>query len=339
VSEPTGAPADLVDDVTGPATMRSLTRRALASWRLAGILIPFVILFVVLSIASSSFLHKQNLIDILSQQAAIMGIAAAGTLVLVSGGLDLSVGATYGLAQVVAGEMNLHHQSPVFAIAVGILAGVVVGLVNGVIVTVFRISPMITTLAMSFVVSGVALKVTAGNLIVLSQDSGYYKFAYSQFLGVPSSVWMAVAVVVVLGLLLSRTTLGRYTVAAGGNAEAARLAGVRVTRTRIIAYTLSGGAAGLGGVIDMSRLLSGQAPTGGGFQLTFTVLAGIVVGGTSIAGGEGSVWRTTIGVLFIALIGNGIDLLGIDPLYQNIVLGVIILLAVGIDAWTRQRRR
>lgn len=332
-------PVEPLEEAAPGSPWRAIASRALGSWRTAGIVLPFLILFVVLWASSGAFLTRQNIIDLLSQQAAVLGMAAAGTLVLVSGGLDLSVGATYGLAQVVAGEMNLHHQSPVLAIAVGILSGLAVGLVNGVIVTVFRINPMITTLAMSFVVSGVAVKVTAGNLIVLSQNSGYYKFAYAQFLTIPSSVWIATGVVVVLGLLLSRTTYGRYAVAAGGNAEAARLAGVRVNSTRLTAFALSGAAAGLGGVIDMSRLLSGQAPSGGGFAMSFTVLTGIVVGGTSIAGGEGSVWRTTVGVLFVAMIGNGIDLHGIDPLYQNIVLGVIILLAVGVDAWTRQRRR
>ncbi len=315
----------------------TVTQRTLGSWRTAGIIIPFAILFIILSIASGPFLHTTNLINILDQQAATLCIAAAGTLVLVAGGIDLSVGATYGLATVVAGEIAAHH-SPVLAIVAGIGVGLLVGLINGLIVTVFKINALITTLAMSFVIGGLALKVSAGNLIVLSPTSGFFKFANAQFLTVPSAVWMTLLFIIVLGLLLTRTTFGRYMVASGGNAEAARLAGVRVNFTRVVAFTLSGGAAGLGGVIDISRLLSAQAASGGS-ALSFTVLAGIVVGGTSIAGGEGSVWRTAIGVLFIALIGNGIDLLGVDPLYQQIVLGLILLIAVGLDAWARQRRR
>ncbi len=327
----------LDDEADAPLGMRLGATRMLRSWRTLGIAIPFIVLFVILSITSGPFLHTTNLINILDQQAATLCIAAAGTLVLVAGGIDLSVGATYGLATVVAGEIAAHH-SPVLAIAAGILAGLGVGLVNGIIVTVFKINALISTLAMSFVVGGIALKVSGGNLIVLSENSGFFKFANAQFLTVPSAVWMTLVVVVVLGLLLSRTTYGRYMVASGGNAEAARLAGVRVNRIRIITFVLSGGAAGLGGVIDISRLLSAQAASGGS-ALSFTVLAGIVVGGTSIAGGEGSVWRTGIGVLFIALIGNGFNLLGVDPLYQQIVLGLILLLAVGLDAWARQRRR
>ncbi|HEY5305013.1 MAG TPA: ABC transporter permease [Acidimicrobiales bacterium] len=326
-----------VDDGRHPHGYLSSVTRHLTSWRTAGIFIPFLTLFVVLSIASQPFLHTTNLLNILDQQASTLVIAAAGTLVLVSGGIDLSVGATYGLASVIAGQMAETH-SPWVAIGVGLIVGLGIGLINGLIVAIFKINALVTTLAMSFVISGVATKVTSGNLIVLTSRAGFARFSNSTFLGVQSAVWWMVIVVVILALLLSRTTYGRYIVASGGNAEAARLAGVRVNMVRIGAYVLSGGAAGLAGIIDTSRVLSAEASAGGS-ALAFTVLAGIVVGGTSISGGEGSVWRTTIGVLFIALIGNGFDLLGIDPLYQQIVLGVILLIAVGLDVWARQRGR
>jgi ribose transport system permease protein len=311
--------------------------RLLGSWRLAGIAIPFVILFIVLSVWSGPFLTSINLINILDQQAATLAIAAAGTLVLVAGGIDLSVGATYGLSTVIVGELAAHH-SPEFAIGVTLLVGLGVGLINGMIVAFAKMNPLISTLAMSFVISGAALRVSSGNLIILSQNSSFYKFANSHLWSIPSAVWIVFVFIVILALLLAKTTFGRHTVASGGNAEAARLAGVRVNRIRIITYALSGLAAALGGVIDTSRLLSAQA-TGGGTTLTFTVLAGIIVGGTSIAGGEGSVPRTTIGVLFIAVIANGFNLLNINDLYQSIVLGVILLLAVKIDVWARKRQR
>ena len=135
--------------------------------------------------------------------------------------------------------------------------------------------------------------------------------------------------------MLSRTTFGRYVYATGGNAEAARLGGVRVDTIKVATFALSGAAAAFAGTLDASRVLSAQSSSGGNF-LTFTVLAGIVVGGTSILGGEGAVWRTVVGCLFIALIGNGFNLLGLDPFYQQITLGVILLLAVGVDAWSRR---
>jgi ribose transport system permease protein len=330
-------PEALDIDDGGSLGFRSGVIRLLGSWRLAGIAIPFLILFIVLSVWSGPFLSTTNLINILDQQCAFLAIAAAGTLVLVAGGLDLSVGAIYGLTAVVSGELAEHH-SPFIAIGVALLVGLGVGLVNGMIVAFLKINPLIATLAMSFVIGGVALRVSNNNLIVLSQNSGFYKFANVQLWSIPSAVWIVFVFVVILALLLARTTFGRYVIASGGNAEAARLAGVRVNQIRIITYALSGLAAGLGGVIDTSRLLSAQA-TGGGPTLTFTVLAGIVVGGTSIAGGEGSVPRTTIGVLFIALIGNGFNLLNINTLYQQIVLGLILLAAVSIDVWARKRRR
>ena len=143
-------------------------------------------------------------------------------------------------------------------------------------------------------------------------------------------------VVIVLGIVLWRTVAGRYMYAAGSNAEAARLAGVRVQQVKLLTFVISGGAAALGGIIDASRVLSAQS-SNGGTTLTFTVLAGIVVGGTSILGGEGAIWRTVVGTLFIAVIGNGFVLAAINPLYEQITLGVILLIAVGADAWSRVR--
>jgi ribose transport system permease protein len=264
--------------------------------RRAGILYPFLILFIVLSVASGPFFTKVNLLDILDQQASTLIIAVAGVAV-----------------------------------------GLGVGLVNGVIVTAFRINALIATLAMSFVVSGLASLVTGGNLVIDYTHPGFADLARSSFLTVSTSTWTILAVVVALGVVLARTTTGRYIYASGSNAEAARLSGVRVQRIKLTTFVLSGGAAALGGVIDASRVLSAQA-SNGETTLTFTVLAGIVVGGTSILGGEGAMWRTVVGVLFIALIGNGFDLLGLNPLYEQIALGGILLIAVGLDAWSRLRQ-
>jgi ribose transport system permease protein len=333
---------------TGTATTTepsaSRARLAAAPWlpgvlprlRSAGILIPFVILFVVLALRNPRFTRSVNLLNILDQQSAILIMAAAGTFVLISGGIDLSVGATYALSAVVAAQLA-EHQPVAVAVVVALLAGLVVGLLNGFISTVLRINSLIATLSMSFIVAGAATLVTKGNLIVLTSNPGFATIAQTKWLTVRTSIWIMLVAVVILGLVLSRTTVGRYLYAAGGNAEAARLAGVRVTGVRITAFAASGVAAALGGVIDTSRVLSAQSSSGS--TLAFTVLAGIVVGGTSILGGDGALWRTVVGVLFIALVGNGFDLLGVDPLYKQITLGIILLLAVGLDAWTRLTRR
>jgi ribose transport system permease protein len=325
-----------VTDASAATERRTRDRAAVIDRaRATGILLPFAALFITLSVASSSFLTKVNLLNILDQQAATLIIAAAGTLVLVAGGIDLSVGAVYSLAGVTAAEVA-ERTSSILAIVLGIGVGLAAGLVNGLVVTRGRINALIATLAMSFVVGGIGTLVTHGNLVVLFEHPGFGDLARTQVLTVKTSIWIALAMVAIIGVLLARTTAGRYMYAAGGSAEAARLAGVRVDAIRVLTFVVSGGAAGLAGVIDASRVLSAQASSGD--TLAFTVLAGIVVGGTSILGGEGAVWRTFLGVLFIALIGNGYDLLGLDPLYEQITLGVILLLAVAVDAWARQRR-
>jgi ribose transport system permease protein len=305
--------------------------------RRGGIVIPFAILFVLLALLSPSFLRLPNLLNILDQQAAIIIVAAAGTLVLIGGGIDLSVGAVYALAGVTSATVASQGGPAPLAIGAGILVGLAVGVANGVITTRFGINSLIATLAVSFVVGGVAALVTQGNLVVAFAALDFQAFATTRFAGLTSAALVMIVFAIAMAALLGLTTYGRYLYATGGNAEAARLAGVAVDRIRLIAFALSGMAAGLAGVVDTSRVLSAQANAG--TFLAFTVLAGIVVGGTSIMGGEGAVWRTVIGCLFIALIGNGFNLLGLDPFYRQITLGGILLLAVGIDAWSRRTSR
>src|SRR5512146_2707879 len=274
--------------------------------RSGGIIYPFIVLFIVLAVwKGATFYGTTNLLAILDQQSSTLIIAAAGTMVLVAGGIDLSVGATYALAQVVTTKL-VGSMNPVPAIGIGIAVGLGVGLVNGVVATYFRINSLIATLAMSFVVGGLASLVTGGNLIIAYSALGFAKLARTQFLSVTTAAWTMIGVVIILALVLSRTIAGRYMYASGSNSEAARLAGVRVQQVTVITFVISGGAAAQG--------------SNGGTTLTFTVLAGIVVGGTSILGGEGAIWRTVVGVLFIAMIGNGFVLAALNPLYEQITL-------------------
>jgi len=298
-----------------------------------GIVIPFVVTLVVLGLTTPSFLRFENLANILDQQSGIIIVAAAATLVLIAGGIDLSVGAVFGLAGATAAQLAASFGVPI-GIAAGVAVGLIVGLVNGVLVTRFRINALIGTLAMAYVVSGVGALATRGNLIVVFDHPEFQQFAATRILGLTSAAWIMIGTAVVFAIVLARSVFGRYVYATGGNASAARMGGVRVDAIRVATFALCGAAAALAGVLDASRVLSAQA-SGGSF-LTFTVLAGVVVGGTSILGGEGAVWRTVVGCLFIALIGNGFNLLGLDPFYQQITLGVILLLAVAVDAWTRR---
>lgn len=303
--------------------------------RRGAIVIPFAALFILLALVSPPFLSATNLTNILDQQSTFLIMAAAGTLVFVAGGIDLSVGAVHALAGVTAAQVTV-TAGPVPGMIAGVVVGIVAGLANGIIVTTFRINALIATLAVSFVVSGITGLLTGGNLVVILDQADFAALARTEILGIRSSTWIMVVVVAVFAIVLARSAFGRYVYAVGGNPEAARLAGVPVRPVRLATFVMSGGAAGLAGVLIASRVLSAQASSGQ--DIAFTVLAGIVVGGTSIAGGEGAVWRTVVGVLFIALIGNGFNLLGLDALWRQIALGGLILGAVGLDAALRGRR-
>lgn len=311
------------------------TQRAEDLIRRFGILVPFVVLFVILAITGENFLTSRNLLNILDQQAAIVIIASAGTLVLIAGGIDLSVGSIYALAAVTSGTVGANGGPVWLALVAGVGVGLGVGIANGVITTRFRINSLIATLAVAFIVAGLAAFVTQGNLVVLFDRKDLQSVSTTRILDVTSAAWIMLIFAIVMAVVLAFTAFGRYVYATGGNAEAARLGGVATDRIRLATFAISGLAAGLAGTLDTAKVLTAQAQAGGS-PLVFTVLAGIVVGGTSILGGEGAVWRTVVGCFFIALIGNGFNLLGLDPFYRQITLGSILLIAVGIDAWSRR---
>jgi len=314
-------------------------------WRSVAIVAPFLAVFIALSLGSPAFLSFQNVGNVLDRQAGILIVAAASTLVIIAGGIDLSIGATYMFTAVICGTVIVKVggvAGSALGITAGILAGLLVGIANGLIITYLRINPLITTLAMSFIILGATKLVSQFGKEGVGQirvDVDEFRWlALTKPLGISLPTWIAFVVLLILGVILWRTTFGRYVYAAGGNAEAARLAGIRVNVVRIATFALAGLAAGVAGVIDLARTPSVPENDAIATTLTFTVLAGIVVGGTSILGGEGAIWRTLLGILFIAMLYNGFTLLRVDPLFQGIALGVIILLAVGFDAWSKLRR-
>jgi ribose transport system permease protein len=292
-----------------------------------GFVLMFCALFVALSLASSSFLTSTNLLNLLSQNAPI-GIAACGaTLVVIAGGFDLSVGAIYAFSGVVAAKVA-NAVDPVTGLVAGVLAGLLLGCLNGALVTQLKVNTFIATLASGFVIRGAATLLTGG-LLISVPDAAFATLGRDEILSVKVSIVVFAVVALVTSLLLTRTIFGRYVFATGGNAEAARLSGVRVDVVRTATFALSGLCAGLGGVIAASRVSTGQADTGTGLELA--VIAAIAIGGTSIMGGDGAIWRSVLGVLFVAMIANGFNILNIDPFYQSIAQGVIILFAVAVD--------
>lgn len=321
------------NDTPSPVTV--LTRNPIrrASPLDFGILLSFVAIFVALSIASPVFLSQRNLLNLLEQQVVVGIIALGGTLVIIAGGFDLSVGAVFALSGI-ATAWGVNSFGPVTGILLGLAVGAVAGLINGLLTTVGGINPFITTLATSIVLRGVCLAVTGGFLVAI-QDPGFAVIGRGAVGGVKFSVMILAVTAIVMGLVLSRTVFGRHIYAAGGNAEAARLAGVRVAKIRTWTFIISGLAAAIAGIIVASRSGNGQASIGIGLE--FQAIAAIVVGGTSIFGGEGAIWRTVLGVLLLGLISNGFTLLSVPPTFQQIFEGTIILVAVGMDLWIRRR--
>jgi ribose transport system permease protein len=299
-----------------------------------GIVFSFIALFVTLSLSSNVFFTHQNLINILDQWSATTIIAVGGTLVFIAGGFDLSVGSIYAVSGVVA-ALSAPHVGTWGAVLLGFAAGLGCGIVNGVLATVGRINAFIATLATSIMIAGLALVLTHGNLITVLKPVSFTTLGRGKFAGVPYSVWTLLIFSVACAFLLARTTFGRMIYASGGNPEAARLSGIRVNLVRASMFAISGLSAGIAGVIVTSRVATGQADSGG-LQIALDAVAGIVIGGTSIMGGAGAVWRTVLGVLMLAMIGNGFNLLNVESTYQRIFEGAIILFAVGVDAWSRR---
>lgn len=309
---------------------------ALVLARQYGIVWVTVALFVTLSFASDVFLSRQNLLNVLDQQSTVLIVASALTLTLIAGGFDVSLSAVYLLGGVTALRVENDTGSIALAVAAGLSIGLAAGLANGFISTFGRINSFIATLATSFIYFGLAF-VVSDRAILRASDPGFSEIARTKVVDVALSSWIAIVWVLVLWLVLDRTRFGRHVYASGGNAEAARLAGVRVSVVQLTTFALAGLSAGLAGTLVASRTSTAQASDD--FSFIFGVIAAVVVGGTSILGGEGAVWRSVFGAFFIAFMINGFNLLGVDPVYQRIIQGAIILGAVGIDAWSRTRRR
>lgn len=297
------------------------------------IVVAFLALVVVLSLASPHFLTAINLANTLESGAIYGIVAVALTILLIVGEFDLCAGAIFVLAGIVAAKLQpTLGTTP--ALLGGIAAGLLIGVLNGLAVTLFGVNSFIATLAASLMVAGLGTRLTDGFQLYIS-DTSFALLGNGTVAGLPYFVWIFLAFAGLLWFVLARTRLGRWLYVTGGNREAARLAGLRTDGLRIIAFAASGFAAGLAGVILVSR--TGTAIAGNGLaEVIFPAIAAVVVGGTSILGGRGAVWRTILGVLFLECIRNGFNLIEVDPYYQDIVRGGIILTAVAADALSRR---
>lgn len=318
--------AQAADTGRVPSSLRDRLQQVLAFASL-------IVIALVFTIATPDFLTFGNLTNILFSTVVIGLLALGTTLVIVSGGIDLSVGTGMTLCAVMSGTFIATWGIPwPLGVVLAVLFGGLVGFVNGFNVSVLGLPPFIATLAMMLVAQGLALVVSHSAPIYFTDSPGYLELSTGNLIpGVdfPNAVWVLLVAAVIAGILLTRTILGRYAFAIGSNEEATALSGVDVRRWKLVIYTVAGLFTGLAGVMISARLGSAQPATGLGYELQ--AIAAVVIGGTSLSGGKGSIVGTVIGALIISVINNGLQLLSIPQEWQNVILGCVILVAVYTD--------
>jgi ribose transport system permease protein len=303
-----------------------------------------IALFVVFSIASPNFFQFENIVGILIA-TAVNGILALGvTLVIISGGIDLSIGTVMTLSAVMTGVAITNARFPVgIGILVGLATGTLAGVLNGVIISKLKVPPFIATLGMLNVAKGLALVFSGLKPIYFNDTPEFNSMVMNSALGgiipgltVPNAVLILFGAAIIASLILTRTLVGRYTFALGSNEEATRLSGVSVDAWKIAVYALCGLFAGLAGVVIAARLNSAQPSLGQGYELD--AIAAAVIGGTSLSGGEGSILGTVIGAFIISTLSNGLRILSVPQEWQTVVTGGIVILAVYLDIVRRRQK-
>jgi ribose transport system permease protein len=292
-----------------------------------------VLLWVILSVSTSSFASANNISNLLRQGSMIAILAVGQTFVIITGGIDLSVGAVVGFATVIA-AMLINAGVPVFlAILITLLVGVAIGMFHGFGIVKMGLPPFIITLATLTSLRGIGLLITNGNSISINNDA-FQEFSRNSFLGVPNLFWMVILVGIPAYVFLHHSRWGRYLFSVGSNAEASRLSGVNVQRTIFMAYTLSGLCAAFVGVLLASRIGIGNPTQAEGWELQ--AIASSVIGGTSLFGAVGSVHGPLLGAFILATINNGANLLNVNAFWQRIITGVLIIVIVYFDGLRRR---
>jgi ribose transport system permease protein len=296
-------------------------------------LLGLVLLSVTLTILSPYFLTIDNLLSIALQTAIIAILALGQVYVIISGGIDLSVGSILALSGVISAQLLVSGWPTALAIVVGILAGALLGFINGLVITKGNLPPFIVTLGMMGVARGLSLVLTDG-LPVSGLPETFTKLGNETIFYIPIPVIFLIVVAIISSFILSRTIFGRYVYSIGSNEEAAQLSGINVNFHKLMIYVVCGLLSGLAGVLLTARLVSAQPSAGTGYELD--AIAAAVIGGASLMGGVGTVGGTIIGAFIMGVLRNGLDLLNVTPFWQQIAIGVVIVLAVYIDQMRRK---
>ena len=308
------------------------SRDALA--RLGARLLAVLLICIVLSFASEVFLTQSNLLNVLRQAALLFLIASGLTLVILTAGLDLSVGANLGMSACLAASVLKATGSPLLGMLTGMASGLGVGLANGLLVTALRIPPFIATYGMLWVLHGLSYYYMAGDTIY-GFPPGFREIGSGYALGLPVPIYLMFVFLAIGWLFLERTTWGQEIYAVGANPVAAQLSGVPVRRRLVLVYAVSGGMAGLAALVYLARLNSAEADIGE--PLLLPAIAAVLIGGASLFGGIGTLGGTLIGAIILTLVLNGMNLLEVNANWQPLVTGAIVLMGVLLDMWTRKR--
>lgn len=312
-----------------PRTAPSAGRSIGYWWDRIGIFAVLIVLVVVMAVLADNFLTIDNGLNV-ARSVSINAILAAGmTMIIITSGIDLSVGSILAVAGVV-GVLTFTAGIPTpIAVILGLLAGALAGFVNGTLIAWLSLPAFIVTLGSMTYLRGTAYSLLDGQPLIANQ-LGYRGLGNGSVAGIPTPVVLTIIVYAIFWFLLERTTFGRHVYAVGGNAEAARLAGINVKATLLWVYTIAGVATGLAGLIFSARVLSAQPTAGTGYELD--AIAAVVLGGTSLAGGRGRVLGTLVGALIIGVLTNGLVLMNVPFFYQLIVKGIVIVLAIALDS-------
>ncbi|WP_227939545.1 ABC transporter permease subunit [Alkalihalobacillus deserti] len=301
-----------------------------ANFAKLGPLIGLVVIMIIITILNPSFLSLPNIFNILRQVSINALIAFGMTFVILTGGIDLSVGSILALSGAVTATLLAAGVDPVLAVLAGLIVGAILGAFNGLIISKGKVAPFIATLATMTIFRGLTLMFTDGRPITGLGDSSFFQMlGKGYFFGIPVPAVTMMISFLVLYLILKKTTFGRRVYAVGGNEEAAILSGIKADRIKIYVYSLTGFLSALAGIILMSRLNSAQPTAGSMYELD--AIAAVVLGGTSLTGGRGWIVGTLIGALIIGVLNNGLNLLGVSSFFQQVVKGGVILLAVLLD--------
>lgn len=327
-STTTKTPRDAAADESGSGVKRLIRDQLEQVLAFAGLIVICLVFFI----ATPDFLTFDNIVNRVLFSAVVIGLLALGTtMVIITSGIDLSIGTGMTLCAVMAGTFVTTWGLPwPLGVLLTILFGGLIGIVNGFNISILGLPPFIATLAMMMACQGLALVVSDSRPIYFNDSPGYMQLSSGKLIpGVPNAVLVLLLAAVVAGILVNKTLLGRYTFALGSNEEATALSGVSVRKWKVIIYCVAGLFTGLAGIMISARLGSAQPATGMGYELQ--AIAAVVIGGTSLSGGKGSILGTLIGALIISVINNGLQLLSIPQEWQNVILGGVIVAAVYAD--------